>query len=1279
MDEQSKNFRDHIWDYNRALSFTSLGVKEDHSVNRGRGFPVFRIQGELCHKAGALLPRDGRSPTYAQLYVIDSREALQHQMENNLDHNVRRDTMESLQNLLRENHQYAAIYMHAYEILRNEESEDVCIRLRVAPGSQNTLERRRYNLPTADEIAVVLPGDQSTAESRDIILRTRGGPLQQISECHPAYSPLQYVLLFPYGEPGWHPDMQIVDPQGRRQKRKRVTLTRHTAYRIHNRHREFSCLLRGGRLFQRYLVDMWAAADQNNLRYLRLNNNKFRTHISQGLEDAINNDDNLNDVGTRVILPSSYMGGPCHMQQRFQDSLAIARYFKKVDIFLTMTCNPQWPEITRELLPHQTPYDRPDLVARVFQLKKKALLDDVLKNGVLGNVVAHVYTIEFQKRGLPHMHLLLFFDTPHKLFTPEEIDKLISAKWPDPVTEPLLFETVKTCMVHGPCGDANPKAPCMDEETKTCTKHFPKRFINHTNMDVNGYPEYYRPDDGRVYMVGDRRPLPVDNQWIVPYCPYLSAKFNCHINVECAVSLGSFKYVFKYIQKGGDRARMELYRRDEITRWLDGRYVSASEATWRTLHFGIHDQNPAIIRLHIHLPGQHMVTFDPNDDPELIRERALSERSTLTTFFDANADNGPLGEEARKFTYQEFPQHFTFIRGAANGTQSHWKLRQQGFSLGRMYYVPPTAGERFYLRTLLTVVKGPKSFEDLRTYNGTVYGTFQEACIARGLLENDGEWEQCLREASDMQTGTQLRSLFATLLLFCDVSSPDRLWYTFRQHICDDLHHRLQTLGFNNPSEDQVYNYGLYLLNKILEESGKSLVDWASMPKSQHNWDERGANTLIAEQLDYSPEAERHEFERMLQTLNGDQYSAYHAVNQAIERHGGPGVFFLDGPGGTGKTYVYITLCHKLRSEGHIVLAVSSSGISALLLPGGRTAHSMFKIPLNAIPGESICNIPKNSMRADLLRRATLIIWDEAGAQHRAAIEAVDKSLRDIRGTDLPFGGITALLGGDFQQTLPVVPQGSPADIINATIQRSYLWESIHVLRLRENMRLTHANADRIFADWLLDIGHGKEGDKVPMPDNLLCETPADLIDFIYPDIGTLPPPPREYFSDRMILAPRNSDVADINSDVLERLHGESRTYYSADKIIREAGADQDIGDDYEEQPIPVEYLREIQETSLPPGELTLKKGCPIILLRNLQPSRGLCNGTRLIMTQMTDRVLEAQIMGGAHDGDFVFIPRITLTPQQPSTHYSFKFSRRQFPVRLAFALTINKSQGQSV
>jgi ATP-dependent exoDNAse (exonuclease V) alpha subunit len=190
------------------------------------------------------------------------------------------------------------------------------------------------------------------------------------------------------------------------------------------------------------------------------------------------------------------------------------------------------------------------------------------------------------------------------------------------------------------------------------------------------------------------------------------------------------------------------------------------------------------------------------------------------------------------------------------------------------------------------------------------------------------------------------------------------------------------------------------------------------------------------------------------------------------------------------------------------------------------------------------------------------------------------------------------------------------------------------------------------------------------------CASAFDMISFIYPGVDTVPPPPPDYFLNRMILAPRNTDVNDMNTEILGRMAGEPRTYFSADKIIEEAGADGD--DNYDDRQIPIEFLRSLNASSLPPGELTLKIGCPLICLRNLAPARGLCNGTRMVLLRMSERVLEVRLVGGDHDGEIAFIPRISLTPTN-STDFTFKFSRRQFPVRLAFALTINKSQGQSV
>jgi hypothetical protein len=1285
-----------MWKYNRAFAFTSVGVQEDHAVNARPGPPVFRICGELYHRSGALVPEGEQTPTYAQLYIYEPREALQHRISNNAD--LDPQILQNLQTMLNANHQYVPLYQHAHEILQNyNPMDDAEIRLRLSEG----LDRNTYNLPTADEIAVILP-DHAATLPRDIVLRLRSGPLHRISDLHPGYVPLQYPLLFPRGENGWYPEMKLSETEAQRQQRiqrqanhrqrradrgldignepaaasKRLSLTRYAAYRIHYRPQEFNPLLRSGRLFTRYVVDMFASADQQRLRWIENNQATFRAARFNNLEDAAASDDNnhdLNELGQRVFLPSSYIGGPRNMNQLFQDSMAMARFFRRVDIFMTVTTNPEWPEIMRELLPGQTPYDRPDLVARVFQLKKKAVLNYIYKNSVFGPAVAYVYTIEFQKRGLPHMHCLIFLKEPHKLQTPEAIDSCIRARWPDPETEPLLFETVKKHMVHGPCGAANPNAPCMINGK--CSKNYPKPFQQFTTMDGNGYPLYFRPDDGSVHNV---RGVPIDNRWIVPHSPFFSALFDCHINVECAASLGSFKYVFKYIQKGPARAALELCDNNEVKQFKLGHYISAPDAAWRLLHFDLHEQVPNVVRLQVHLPNHHMVTFNPNADLNAVLQRGAQQRTTLTAFFEANTDLGPLGEEARKYTYQEFPQHFVY-----ESNERKWKLRQRGFAIGRMYFIKPTAGEQFYLRTLLTVVKGPTSFDDLRCVPGELQPlpTYYAACLARGLLEDDGEWRLCLQEACEMQTGTRLRHLFATLLLFAEPAQPGQLWMEFRMHICDDLEYRLQAMQIPHPSDDEICDYGLFLLEKILSDAGYSLENWPSMPRPQRDWAVVTVNPLIAEQLNYNRDSEREDLQERLQQLNMDQTIAYDRIVASIDGNLGK-PFFLHGYGGTGKTFVYNTFCAKLRSEGDIVLCVSSSGISALLLRGGRTAHSLFKIPIDSLMEGSVCSISKQSHLADLLCSAKAVIWDEVSAQHHHAIEAVDRTLRDIRGVNRPFGGLTVVLGGDFLQTLPVVPKGSREDILNATIQSSYLWNFVEILHLRQNMRLDRGATDiQQFAQWLLQVGNGhnvvqiENCPKVQLPRHMRVDSAPSLISAIYPALHTIPPPPPEYFLNRMILAPRNADVAELNQQILDRMAGVTRSYISADQILHEIGADPDDDRNH----IPVEVMRSINSGSLPPGELKLKVGCPIILLRNLSPASGLCNGTRMIITRMGDRVLEVRLIGGEHDGELAFIPRISLTPSTQTADLSFRFRRRQFPVRLAFALSINKAQGQSV
>ncbi|XP_010239293.1 ATP-dependent DNA helicase PIF2-like [Brachypodium distachyon] len=189
----------------------------------------------------------------------------------------------------------------------------------------------------------------------------------------------------------------------------------------------------------------------------------------------------------------------------------------------------------------------------------------------------------------------------------------------------------------------------------------------------------------------------------------------------------------------------------------------------------------------------------------------------------------------------------------------------------------------------------------------------------------------------------------------------------------------------------------------------------------------------------------------LYETLNNEQRFAFDEIMDHVLQKKSK-VFFIDGPGGTGKTYLYRALLAKVRSIKLIAIATATSGITASIMPGGRTAHSRFKIPIN-IQEDTMCNFSEQSGTAKLLNRASLIIWDEVAMTKRHAVEALDRTLQDITGHKLPFGGKVIVFGGDFRQVLPVVRRGTRAQIVDASIQKSYLWKDIKQIKLQRNMR----------------------------------------------------------------------------------------------------------------------------------------------------------------------------------------------------------------------------------
>ncbi|XP_071708683.1 uncharacterized protein [Rutidosis leptorrhynchoides] len=574
---------------------------------------------------------------------------------------------------------------------------------------------------------------------------------------------------------------------------------------------------------------------------------------------------------------------------------------------------------------------------------------DIMKAHIFGTCEAGIYIIEFQKRGLPHVHMLIWPTADFKCKTPEDIDDIISAEIPSKTQDPNAYKAVTEYMLHGACGGNILDAPCIID--KKCSKHFPKPYNAETTIDEDGYAHYRRRNTGIKVSKGKGT---LNNGFVVPYNRYLLPKYSAHINVE----------------------------------WCN-------------------------------------------------RSRAI--------------------------------------------------------------------------KLLLNKVKGPQTYEEIHTVDGTLHPTFKDACFAYGLINDDREWTTAINEARLWASGAQLRDLFVTILLFCNLR-----------------------------------NYCVLEIQDILNKHGKSLSDFPNLPQPDPGLLTQLDNRLIREELNYSLAELRNEHQNLWP-------------------------FFLYGPGGTGKTFVYKIILTKLRFEKLIALAIASSDKPPYMtnimrrrfttFTGGRTAHSRFVIRFELMEN-STCRIKQKTHLGELMQEVRLIIWDEVPMTQRFAFEALDKTLKDIlvakneANRSKLFGGVPILFGGDFLQILPVIPKGKRQEIIQACINRSELWQSCQLHTLSRIMRVNEFTADgqvdprkQQFNKWVLDIRDGKvptvckdreeEPTWIEIPVEFIVKSdkpPIDaIVDTIFPDFLEIHKN-EDYLSERAILTPRNDDADQINKHMFKKL-----------------------------------------------------------------------------------------------------------------------------------------------
>nr|GEY10165.1 putative diphthine methyl ester synthase [Tanacetum cinerariifolium] len=732
------------------------------------------------------------------------------------------------------------------------------------------------------------------------------------------------------------------------------------------------------------------------------------------------------------------------------DAMTLCKWFGHPDFFITFTCNPKWPDISRFVRKRGLkPEDRPEVLCRMFKFKLDHLIKNLKDNQIFGRVQAVVYTIEFQKCGLPHSHICLFLHKDDKLLNPERINDFISTEILDKDLDLDLYTLVTEHMMHA------------------------------------GYPVYRHREDGKFV---EKNRVRLDNGFVVPYNSYLLKKYQAYINVEWCNQAGSIKYLFKYINKGPDRVTAKIQVRDrdneapsnievvdKIKDYYDCRYLSACESSWHILKYEVFYRTPAVERLLFHLPSQQQVVYDDIDD----------------------VLNKPL---------------FVWI-----AQKRIWQERKRGYAVGRIHYVPRSVGDAYYLRVLLNKVKEPISWDKLYEYDDIIHPSFRDACFACGLLDDDErEYILGLEEIHGWELGNKVRFSFVHLLMSNSMSRPDHVWNETWKFMKDDIEHRERQL-LNNPDLEFLQNH---------------------------------ANTLIHDELCYNRDELRMDHENLFSSLTTKQQSVYCKVISTVENNKG-GVLFLYGYGGTEKTYIWRTLSAAIRCKGDIVLNVASSGIASLLLPGGRTAHSRFGIPINVVK-TSVCSI--------------------------------------THGLDL------AALLGDGRL-------GGPND-----------------------------------GEAMIDI-----------PEHILIKDCDDLV------------------------APTHKVVEFINDHLLSLLPGKENVYLSSNTICESEG----LNDNFNESVYSPDVLNGMKLAGLPNHRLVLKVGAPVMLLRNIDQSEGLCNGTRLRIKELEDRAIKAKILTEIKVRETVSLFRFKLTPSDK--RLPLQINRRQFPISVCFAMTINKSQGQSL
>ena len=832
-----------------------------------------------------------------------------------------------------------------------------------------------------------------------------------------------------------------------------------------------------GRLAEQWVLDMWARNEQQNVR----------AWMSPIIQDKLRQQAVAHGrphVDGKVYLPNSIPG--CHAYQRrfFHDALHLSRVRGPSHLFVTQTCNPNWPEVMDLLggeildLKHAS---HQAILARVFVHKRKHLINRLKEQNYLFpghcGIDWIVYSTEWQKGDLPHAHIAvrLKIDTSRQSMHTQLdhirlMDQVVSARFPG--KDEAHYHQVVAFMQHpSVCLSCLRKKKGSDE--KKCRFYFPKPVCPDSRIDSRGFPMYRRSDaDVRV----------------VPHNWKLLVEFNCHINVEWTFHSRQLAYVYGYMCKGVDVAGVRIQDEiNEIASFRKVRILTVAEACYRVLGFNINFREPAVVVCPIYLPRGNPSSGDNDQFGHVLNgddEFGDHETATLPSQFNhqqlpRSTDTIPtykldylahyftaIRDDSVKYTeyYAEYYSSDTFIPGLGRTTTF---IKRRTPIEARITWYPPYAGEIYFLRILLHHV-APRNWGDL--YGG--FDTFKKHCIHLGIVDTGEEYLYAMQDAiAGNQSPSACRHLFALFVSSQDTLSLDSMWKddAVRKHLAIDFWPsaaRGETFFMDDKKAEMfalmdiavmVQGMGGSDFGKQMESKDLPLpytgadmqLFHASTPLEHlptlkkyasivgYSVSTRQSSPVLDREVlrfrEMTKLLSREELDADILRLNPDQMAAFEKIvgHFANRRHPDqPRLFNVNASAGCGKTFLMNRVLNAVRCQGAITASVCSIGIGALQFDDGRTVHSFFVVPIqeemDVLSGSKLTSkIIKQlqtgpTARSEFLRSLDFLVWDEIGAIKKDVFLCVDHLFRTIMGNDIPFGGKFVVTLGDWRQIPPV-------------------------------------------------------------------------------------------------------------------------------------------------------------------------------------------------------------------------------------------------------------------